>query len=1013
MRSLIFAAAWLSGAWLCGCGSNSGGTTPSLTITPSGTSGTVAITGPTDFTAQLVGGSADVTWTATGGTLTAMTGFHVVYAPPPGTSMGTLTATAGNLSAMVKITASPPALATKSIPGLKGPVTVQYDAQDVPHIQCTQAVDCIAVQGYLQARDRWFPMDFLRHVAEGHLAELIGSDGLSSDVQLRTLFTTRDGQRLESALTQAAAGDPKTLDLLTAFTAGVNAYLNELKASKGALPGEYAQLPFPLTAADIDLWRIEDTLAIGRLNQFQLSETLTAETHNGKFALTYGPTGSHPDLGKMNAWIRAAAPPSEQAHTLAPNGTHVSTAAPIVPASGRGPRANLTKWRGALSALADHAAALRDRLRPADASVGSNNWVVVKGKSGASVAMVANDPHLPLQYPPLFHLAAMTSSNAADHLNLTGGSFPGVPGALVGRGEHVGWGVTVVGYDVTDVYMEQFLPQSNCPSAAPCVLFKGAPVSTLPVPQTYKVRMGPGPTGLVDSSELRLPPSSAPPAVVLIVPHHGPIIQAPDAGGRGLSARWTGHEGNTQDSKAFYGLNTATDVDTAMTALNDFAIGAQNFVLADDQGNIAYYPHALVPIRKFADPVATGGNPIPPWFPLPGDGSAEWGDGVSACASPTAAQIASCWIANTALPQGKNPSKGYFFTANADPTSLASNPEKGVSDDNNPLAYPPYLSFDWDDSSGFRATRIEEMLKKAINAHGNVTVDDMMQIQSDHVSRLGQAFAPIIAAIPTTGTPPEFAAAQGIIAQWISNGADCPSGLTGIDPKLSAADTTEAVQQNSSGCFLFHAFLRALVTNVFTDDLAFAGQGVNPLAAIKALLFMFTLDGAGSISFCNDVDPRTGQVIATKSCSVQVVTALVQAFGTLSTLVDKDPKKWVWGRAHTIKPVSLLALVTNGYSPGPFARPGGAFTVDVGSPSLSGAGIDFSFGSSGNVRHISLMDPAKPAVKMQLPGPERDGPGVFSAPDLLGQWVRNSYFDYAAGNQITAAAVSTQTFQAQ
>jgi hypothetical protein len=38
---------------------------------------------------------------------------------------------------------------------------------------------------------------------------------------------------------------------------------------------------------------------------------------------------------------------------------------------------------------------------------------------------------------------------------------------------------------------------------------------------------------------------------------------------------------------------------------------------------------------------------------------------------------------------------------------------------------------------------------------------------------------------------------------------------------------------------------------------------------------------------------------------------------------------------------------------------------------------------------------------------------VTTTPDLLGQWVRNSYFDYAAGGQISAAAVATQTFQAQ
>jgi hypothetical protein len=44
--------------------------------------------------------------------------------------------------------------------------------------------------------------------------------------------------------------------------------------------------------------------------------------------------------------------------------------------------------------------------------------------------MVANDPHLPLQYPPLFHLAAMTASDGSG-LNVVGGAFAGIPGALI------------------------------------------------------------------------------------------------------------------------------------------------------------------------------------------------------------------------------------------------------------------------------------------------------------------------------------------------------------------------------------------------------------------------------------------------------------------------------------------------------------------------------------------------------------------------------------------------------
>lgn len=1001
MHSRIFAAACLVGMAFGGCGTENPG--PALSISPSGMAGTVQITGPTKFSAELVNTEADVTWTvAGGGTLSSTAGLHVIYTPPLGTVTGTLTATAGDLTASVQIASSPQVI---NIPNLTAPVTVQYDAQDIPHIRCAATIDCIAVQGYIQARDRFFPMDFLRHVARSKLSELIGVDGLDQDVQLRTLFTTRAGHRIEDDL--AAAQDPATKALLTAFAGGVNAYLAELRFLPNArLPGEYTQLPFPLTPEDIEDWTIEDTLALSRLQQFQLSESLSAESASGQFALTYGPGAPFEDLGKLNAWIRAAAPPTEQAHTL----EETPFQPPGALATGRPPGADLLSWKGALGATAAAAGSLRAFLSPADGSVGSNNWAVSAAKSATGFAMVANDPHLALQFPPLFHLSVLTSTNPSDNLDLAGGAFPGIPGALVGRGAHVSWGVTVVGYDVTDLYLEQFLPQANCPSGAPCVLFNRVPVSTLPVPQTFRVRVGPGTDGLRDARDLGL--SVPPPDVVLIVPHHGPIVQAPDAAGKAVSVRWTGHEGNTQDVRAFFGLGTAADVDAAIVALKDFATGAQNFVLADDQGNIAYDPHALVPVRNFADIRVVGAAVIPPWFPLPGDGSAEWGDGTSNCAAATLTPVpASCWIADDQLPQGKNPAKGYFFTANADPTFPS------VSDDNNPLAHPPYLSFSWSDSSGFRATQIEQMIEARLAGGGKLSLADMEAIQSDHVSRPGMVFTSFIAQLPATaGSPPELAIAKSVLDQWAANGWDCPTGLQGTDPRSSPVDPTLKVVQNSAGCFLFHAFLRTLFTNVFTDDLKVAGQGVNGLAAMKAMIFMLGLDpatpaGAAGSTFCNDVGAK-GELVASHTCAEQVVAALVQAVDVLSTAVGPTPNDWVWGRVHTIRPVSLLPLVTTNFEPGPYARPGGAFTVDVGNPSLAGGGLDFAYTSGGNVRHISLMDPAKPVVRMQLPGPERDGPTVFAGPDLLGEWVTNTYFDFAFGNQIDSVAVSNQIFQA-
>src|SRR5260221_8229434 len=110
---------------------------------------------------------------------------------------------------------------------------------------------------------------------------------------------------------------------------------------------------------------------------------------------------------------------------------------------------DLSPWYGTLAQLARD----MDELRPPFGAIrlgsGSNNGVVDGAHSVSGKAMVANDPHLSLQFPPLFHLSAMTASDASG-LNVAGGAFPGIPGALIGRGAHVGWGVTVVGYDVTD-----------------------------------------------------------------------------------------------------------------------------------------------------------------------------------------------------------------------------------------------------------------------------------------------------------------------------------------------------------------------------------------------------------------------------------------------------------------------------------------------------------------------------------------------------------------------------------
>src|SRR5262249_54195424 len=118
-----------------------------------------------------------------------------------------------------------------------------------------------------------------------------------------------------------------------------------------------------------------------------------------------------------------------------------------------------------------------------------------------------------------------------------------------------------------------------------------------------------------------------------IVPHHGfiiPVIQnhqlVPRTGNTALSVRWTGNQ-PTQDLDAIIGLWYAQTVAEARDALTHFEVGAQNWVIADTDGQIGYTTHAYVPTRSAGalnwDP---GSNPSGnlPCGTLPGDGSAEW-----------------------------------------------------------------------------------------------------------------------------------------------------------------------------------------------------------------------------------------------------------------------------------------------------------------------------------------------------------------------------------------------------
>ncbi|RPH70393.1 MAG: penicillin acylase family protein, partial [Myxococcaceae bacterium] len=724
MKSVVWAAAAVSAALLAGCSS------PHVALDQN-SAVSVPVGGSLVFSGIVQDSSGTIQWTLDGpGSLSNTSGASTVYTAPstydPSANKATLTASASDdkdAKQVVEITITKPTASVGGVTGLVSSVTVTYDERDIPTISCTKSVDCYAVLGFIHARDRLFQMDFFRRAARGRLAELLGDAALEQDEAIRTFFTTRTGQPVPEALYAHSQEDPLVAPRLAAYTNGINAFIGQVRNEPSKLPAAYGQLVYtidPASTDDLPDWTDVDTVAVARLFQFNLSATPEQDGDYGRWVSTWSAllagTPTDRDL-TIGLWIQAKSP--IESFTLA--GSGAANAPPSLVAS----PSTLESLRAAgatLGAASRKLDALRQLRGLIGSPAGSNNWVVDGEHTDVGQAFVVNDPHLSLNYPSNFHLSHLIGSE--DQLNVQGAIFPGVPPTLIGRGAHVGWGVTVVGYDVTDLYLETLTVTG---AGAPAVSFGGQPVALIQVPQTYKFRTAAGLSSLSD------------PPPVTVSPPHGPIIAAGPTATTAISARWTGQETLTDDLRAFLRLNNAASVEDARLALEGdpkpdggsytgYYTGAQNFVLADDQGKIGYVPHACVPQRPFAASNVVYPYPV---VPVDGRGMFEWASG------PDGGLLC---VPNDKLPRaypidgGTGSAKGYLATANADPL--------GVSQDNNPYSNTggvPYLSMEWGDQ-GYRIARIQEVLDEKLASGGKVSLADMQSLQAVHVVIVARPF---------------------------------------------------------------------------------------------------------------------------------------------------------------------------------------------------------------------------------------------------------------------------------
>lgn len=612
------------------------------------------------------------------------------------------------------------------VQGLSQGSVVLRDIDGLPHIVAAHERDALFVQGWMHAEDRLFQLDVLRRQASGTLAELLGPEVLSSDVELRTIGLRRAAERSWEALSSAVQVG------ITAYTAGVNAWV-----AAHPLPVEYKALEI----TRFEPWTPLDSVVIGKALAFSLSFDIdiNATIH----FLTYQATGAalgfdgralfFEDIFRSAPFDPASSMPDATAGQV-PYLPLPSTRA-AAPSTAPDNNQVLLNLAQQYRARVEHVPLLRTALDGSARTTGSNEWAVSGRLTRSGRPLLANDPHLRLGAPATFyhnHLFLLDGT-----LDVIGASVPGIPWVVQGQNRHYTWGLTTNGVDVTDTYQERVMPSASSPSGV-ATMYHGQLEAVVPVPLVFRYNT-PG-DGHTDNLTVAPPNTSVGgvsiPPVALIVPrrNHGPIVNLDLANSTALSVQYTGFSG-TRELDCFRDLNFGNTLEDFKAALQFFDFGSQNFAYADVHGNIAYFTTAEVPLRE--DLQANTVHGVPPWFIRNGTGGNEW---LPATRREPGQAVPYAILPFDELAQTVNPSAGWFVNANNDPA--------GVTRDNDPLNQLRkggqglyYIGYAFD--VGMRAGRITQMLKARLD-RGRVDAEAMKAIQADVVLLDAQVFTPYL-----------------------------------------------------------------------------------------------------------------------------------------------------------------------------------------------------------------------------------------------------------------------------
>lgn len=457
---------------------------------------------------------------------------------------------AGALWAWRRLDASMPRVRGEvAVEGISAPVRVERDRLGVPVIRGASRTDVAFATGFVHAQDRYFQMDLLRRRSAGELAELVGAAAVPVDSRIRVHRFRDRARRVVEGL------PPREREVLRAYTQGVNAGLASLEEP----PFEYALLrvdPSPWVEADSVL--VVYSMFIELQEEFGGDEAALGLMHErlpGPVFAFLTPQGTAWDAPLLGAPMPGPPVPGPDAvgELRAPEGDVARLEVPEPPA-------------GPLSGL------VLDR--EPEWVPGSNAWAVAGSRTADGRAILANDMHLGLSVPNIWYRASLAWSGetAGETHRVTGVTLPGAPLVVVGSNGRIAWGFSNSQTDTSDVVLLDVLPDD---------------------PDRYRVPGGS--EAFRHRREVVRVKGGEEREVEVLETRWGPVI-GEDALGRLQALRWVAHELGAVDL-GLLDLEGADTVDEAVAIANRVGIPAQNFVVADRDGRIAWTVAGYLPRR--------------------------------------------------------------------------------------------------------------------------------------------------------------------------------------------------------------------------------------------------------------------------------------------------------------------------------------------------------------------------------------------------------------------------------